>query len=87
MKRNIKIISLFVIAVVILVAAMLFVLNRRDYNRQTDLSEKKITGHIAKEDVDYKTVENKKIPVYKNIDKYLKQKYNGSIVIYYKGKL
>nr|WP_240624926.1 hypothetical protein [Staphylococcus debuckii] len=74
MKRNIKIISLFVIAVVILVAVMLFVLNRKDYNRQTDLSEKKITGHIAKEDVDYKTVENKKIPVYKNIDKYLKKR-------------
>lgn len=88
MKRNIKIISLFIIAVVILVAAMLFVLNRRDYNRQTDLSEKKITGHVAKEDVDYKTVENKDIPVYKNIDKYLKKsKYNGSIAIYYKGKV
>lgn len=80
MKR----ILIFVIAVVALVFVITYGLNRHNHVQPNDKNEKKISGRIAKEDVDYETIVNKKEPVYKNIDKYLKkEKFNGTIVIYH----
>ncbi|POA00440.1 serine hydrolase domain-containing protein [Staphylococcus carnosus] len=84
MKR----ILIFVIAVVALVFVITYGLNRHNHVQPNDKNENKISGRIAKEDVDYETIVNKKEPVYKNIDKYLKkEKFNGTIVIYHQGKI
>lgn len=83
-----KKILIFVVAVIALVFVITYGLSRHNHVEPNDKNEKKISGRVAEEDIDYKTIENKKDPVYKKIDEYLKKEnFNGAISIYHKGKL